>query len=263
MSINSSREVSMRLRRPRFVLSLVCLVAAGALIAGAAAADYAVSPPANGGTISGRVTFDGPVPEIASVPATKNPEVCGDSVPDPNATVVDPKTHGIEWVLLSLDGVAQGKAPADQYALANQGCAFHPHVLGAMQRKTFVLENKDAVIHNTHIRLEQGGRTLLNDALSFHEGDAMYHPIEDHRVLLHDGMLKVNCDVHNWMSGYVAVMTNPYFAVTGADGSFAITDVPPGTYTVKVWHENLGEKTEQVTVTAGATATLDVTFSKP
>ena len=253
----------MRHRRHRSVLSLACLVAAAVLSAGVAAADYVVSPPADGGTISGRVTFDGTVPAIPSLPATKNPEVCGKTVPDPNATVVDAKTHGVEWVLVAVEGIAQGKAPADQYALANQGCAFHPHVLAAMKGKTFVLENKDAVIHNTHIRIEQGGRTLLNDALSFHEGDAMYHPVEDHRVLMRDGMLKVNCDVHDWMSGYVAVETNPYFAVTGADGSFKITDVPPGSYTVKIWHENLGEKTEKVTVTAGGTTTLDVAFAKP
>ena len=194
----------MRHRRHRSVLSLACLAAAAALSPGAAAADYVVSPPADGGTISGRVTFDGAAPAIPSLPATKNPEVCGNTVPDPNATVVDAKTHGVEWVLVSVEGIAQGKAPADQYALANQGCAFHPHVLAAMKGKTFVLENKDAVIHNTHIRLKQGGRTLLNDALSFHEGDAMYHPVKDHRVLMHDGMLKVNCDVHGWMSGYIA-----------------------------------------------------------
>jgi plastocyanin len=252
----------MRHRRRKHLLSLVCVGAVGALIAGAAAADYKVAPPANGGTISGRVTLDGPVPEIPSIPATKNPEVCGNSVPDPNATVVDPKTHGVEWVLVSLEGVTEGKAPDDKYALANHDCAFHPHVLAAMQGQTFELQNKDAVIHNTHIRFE-GGRTLLNDALSFHEGDPMYHPVEDKRVLLHDGMLKVNCDVHGWMSGYVAVMSNPYFAVTGADGSYEITDVPPGSYTVKIWHENLGEKTESVTVAAGGKATLNVTLSKP
>jgi Carboxypeptidase regulatory-like domain len=248
----------------RSVLTLVCLAAAGALVATAAsAADYQVSPPANGGAISGRVTFDGPVPKIPEITADKNPEVCGASVPDPNATVVDTKTHGVEWVLVSLDDVAAGKAPADEYPIANHGCAFHPHVLGAVQGKTFVLENKDAVIHNTHIRLEQGGRTLLNDALSFHEGDAMYHPVKDHRVLLHGGMLKVNCDVHGWMSGYIDVLANPYFAVTDADGSYKITDVPPGDYTVQVWHENLGAKTEHVSVKPGATTTLDVTYSKP
>ena len=248
-------------RRSSFAVALVCLGAVGALIASAAAAAYTVSAPANGGTISGRVTLEGAVPEIPKIPVTKNPDVCGQTVPNPDATVVDPKSHGVEWVLVSLENVSQGKAPADEYTLANQGCAFHPHVLGAVQGKTFVLENKDNVIHNTHIRFS--GRTLLNDALSFHEGDAMYHPVKDKRVLRQDGTLKVTCDVHGWMSGYVAVLPNPYFAVTGADGTFEIKDVPPGSYTVDVWHENLGKKTEKATVKPGETTTLDVTFSKP
>jgi len=244
--------------RCRLVAVLACSVAAGLLGPGSAHAAYVVSPPTGGGTIAGHVTFDGPVPSIPSITVTKNPEICGATVPDPKATVVDPKTHGVEWVLLSLDGVGQGKAPEAEYTLANKGCSFQPHVMAAMAGAGFVLENKDAAIHNTHIRFNS--RTLLNDALSFHEGDAMYHPVKDPRLLQRPGMLKVNCDVHDWMGGYVDVLENPYFAVTDKDGAYKITDVPAGTYTVKVWHENLGEKSESVTVAGGQTATLDVVF---
>ncbi len=236
---------------------VVCLVFAGVA---ATAHAYDVSPPANGGTISGHVTFEGAVPEVGTIKTTKNQDVCGATVPNPDATVVDPKNHGVEWAVVSLEDVSQGKAPEKSYTLANKGCAFHPHVLAAMEGQTFELENKDPVLHNTHIRV--GNRTLLNDALSFHEGDAMYHPIEDQRVLRRPGLLKVNCDAHEWMSGYVDVLPNPYFAVTDASGAFEIKDVPPGTYKVKVWHENLGEQTKSVTVPAGGSATLDVQLTK-
>ncbi len=239
---------------------VVCLALAGAVAVAGVAHAYTVSPPSNGGTISGRVTFDGPAPEVGTIKTTKNQDVCGATIPNPDSTVVDPKTHGVEWAVVSVEDVTQGKAPEDSYALANKGCAFHPHVLAAMEGQTFELENKDPVLHNTHIRI--GNRTLLNDALSFHEGDAMYHPIQDHRVLRRAGLLKVNCDAHEWMSGWVDVLSNPYFAVTDSTGAFEITDVPPGTYTVKVWHENLGETTQSVTVTAGGTANLDVTLKK-
>ncbi len=244
--------------RPRASVVLA-LCGLGGVLASSALA-YQVAPPANGGTISGHVHFEGTPPAVASIPATKNPDVCGKTVPDPNATIVDAKTHGVEWAVVSLENVPAGKAPADEYALANQGCAFHPHVLAAAAGETFVLENKDAVIHNTHIRI--GSRTLLNDGLSFHEGEAMYHPVKDKRVLARAGLLKVNCDVHGWMSGYVDVLDNPYFAVTDRDGAFTIGDVPPGTYTAHVWHENLGEQTASVTVAAGGGATLDFTFPK-
>lgn len=234
------------------LLSLCC--------AATAAAQYKVEPPKNGGTVEGHVTFNGPVPPIPQVKTTKNQDVCGKTVPDPKATVVNPKDHGVEWAVVYLENVPAGKAPADTYAIANKGCSFQPHVLAAMQGKTFELENKDPVLHNTHIRFM--GRTLINVALSFHEGDPMYHPLMNPRILQHSGLVNVNCDAHEWMAGYIQVLTNPYFAVTGADGSYKITDVPPGSYTVKVWHENLGDKTEKVTVPASGTAKLDVAYSK-
>lgn len=242
-------------------LTAACIFIVSALgLAAAARAQYQVVPPKNGGTIEGRVTLPGPVPPIPQFKTTKNQDICGKTVPQPKATVVDPATHGVEWAVVDLQDVAAGKAPADSYTLANKGCTFVPHVVGAVAGKTFVLENKDPVIHNTHIRLS--GRTMLNMALSFHEGDAMYHPIKDQRVLSKAGLLNVNCDEHEWMAGYIQVLPNPYFAVTAADGSYKITDVPPGTYTVAVWHENLGDKTEKVTVAASGTAKLDVAFGK-
>jgi uncharacterized protein (DUF2141 family) len=64
------------------------------------------------------------------------------------------------------------------------------------------------------------------------------------------------------MNGAIGVMANPYFAVTGDDGSFTLTDVPAGTYTVEAWHESLGEKSASATVAAGGTATADLQYSK-
>jgi plastocyanin len=234
------------------------LLAAGLLASTASRAAYTTAPPADGGTLSGKVTFSGQPPAIPTITTTKNQDVCGATVPDPKATVVNPKDHGVEWAVVSLQNVAQGKAPDEKYTLVNKGCAFHPHVLAAMVGQTFVLENDDPVLHNTHIRI--GNRTLLNDALSFHVGDAMYHPIEDHRVLQRTGELEVNCDAHEWMNGHIQVEDNPYFAVTDADGSFKISDIPPGTYTVNVWHENLGEQSQSVSVPAKGSATANFTF---
>jgi hypothetical protein len=73
-------------------------------------------------------------------------------------------------------------------------------------------------------------------------------------------MLQLGCDVHRWMTAYVGVVTNPYFAVSNAAGTFEISRVPAGTYTVHTWHERYGQLTRNVTVKAGATAVLDFAY---
>lgn len=247
----------MRQRR-HFAVLLVLSFAFAVLWVAAANAAYVVAAPADGGSLAGTVTYAGTPTAVPEIKTTKNQDVCGATVPDPKATVVNAKNHGVAWALVTIEGVAQGKAPAPKYNLVNKGCAFHPHVLAAMVGQTFVLENADPVLHNTHVRV--GSRTLLNDALSFHMGDAMYHPIEDQRVLQRAGQLNVNCDAHEWMNAYIQVEESPYFAVTDANGAFEITDVPPGTYNVKVWHENLGEQTQSVVVAAKAKATANFAY---
>lgn len=219
---------------------------------------YQVVNVSNGGTIAGTVTFDGSPPTVSTVKTTKDQDVCGETVPDPNATVVNPANRGIRWVIAYLEGITEGKAPTEEYVLDNEDCSFQPHVMGAVEGKRFVLENSDPVLHNTHIYL--GRRTLLNSALSFHKGDPMYMPITNTRVLRRSGQLTVQCDAHEWMSSHVIVLEHPYFDVTNGDGTFRITDVPPGTYTLKTWHENLGQQSSQVTVEAGKETRANLTF---
>ena len=73
--------------------------------------------------------------------------------------------------------------------------------------------------------------------------------------------MSFRCDVHGWMRAYANVVTHPFFDVTGADGSFEIKGLPPGTYTIEAWHERLGTQTQQVTISDAATsATADFSF---
>src|SRR5262245_47192041 len=74
-------------------------------------------------------------------------------------------------------------------------------------------------------------------------------------------MMRVGCDIHSWMVAWVGVETHPYYAVSGADGSFKIANVPPGKRTIRVWHEKFGQLTKTVNVAAGATANVDFAYT--
>ena len=61
-------------------------------------------------------------------------------------------------------------------------------------------------------------------------------------------MIRIGCDLHPWMNSYIVIKAHPYYSVTGENGSFELTDVPPGKYDLKIWHETLGEKKRTVAV---------------
>jgi hypothetical protein len=110
-------------------------------------------------------------------------------------------------------------------------------------------------LHNSHFFLMEGAtkKNLVNMALPKKD-----QVIENTKILRKDGLVSVQCDAHDFMQGYIWVLPNPYGAVTGDNGDFKLTDVPAGKYTLKVWHEGLGEKTIPVTVEAGKDAKVSV-----
>ena len=155
-----------------------------------------------------------------------------------------------------LKGIGAGKPWPEMLTrvpvLDQESCKFHPHVQVARQGSLDIV-NSDPVLHNTHGYY--GKRTAFNVAL----------PEKDQKVtkvLKQPGTVKVDCDAHGWMLGWVHVVDNPYFFQTGDDGTFSITDVPPGDYTLRAWQEWLGEIEIPVTVRAGEATELDIDLTK-
>lgn len=133
-----------------------------------------------------------------------------------------------------------GPVVLDQY-----NCWYRPHVLGVMTGQTIKAINSDpGVLHNLHFL------SKANPPLNFGEpGEQSGGNIPSRPVIFrHPEMIPVQCDVHPWMHAVVAVLDNPYFSVTLKDGSFSITDLPPGKYVLKAWHERLGSQTLSVTL---------------
>jgi hypothetical protein len=136
--------------------------------------------------------------------------------------------------------------------LVNEKGRFIPHVQVAKQGAKLEVVNNDPVLHNTHGFQE--GRTIFNPAVPT-QGLKVQAPLRK------PGIIEVMCDAHDWMNGWVVVLEHPYFSVTGEDGSYSIADIPPGTYAVTAWHEKLGKKQTQITVTAGRSQNVDFAFS--
>lgn len=213
---------------------------------------YEVASVQDGGTISGKVTYAGTVP-TRKIIVTKDKSACGDNREDPEVVVGPGK--GVKDAVVYLKDVQKGKAfekPAKPPEIVNHNCAFVPHVQ-AIPVGGIVIVNADPVMHNTHGFLEK--QTVFNVAL----------PMKDQRVekkATKPGMMRVECDTHGWMLGWIFAAENPYHAITAEDGSFKIADVPPGSYTLVAWQEYTGPNEQQVTVKAKEATTVNVDLKK-
>lgn len=213
---------------------------------------YEVSPVSDGGSVQGKVVYNGSVPTKKVIP-TKDTSVCGNPRTDPLVQVGPDK--GVENAVAYLVGIEQGKdwpEAAAKPVLDQKDCRFVPKVQ-VMPTGTLEILNSDPVLHNTHGYY--GRRTAFNLALP-NEGQSVT------TELARPGTVRVDCDAHGWMEGWLYVVANPYYAVTGADGTFSITDVPPGEYTLIVAQPYSGTVEQTITVSAGQAASVDVELKK-
>ena len=224
---------------------LVALPLAGPVLA----AKYQEGEVSGGGTIRGQVVYHGPVKTRTVLP-TKDKNVCGGIRKEP--LVVVGEGGAVRDSVVFLKDVAAGKpwpeATAARPVLDQEKCRFEPHVQVARRGRIDIV-NSDPVLHNTHGYY--GKRTAFNVALPIQGGKVT-------KLLRSPGEVRIDCDAHGWMLAWIYVVDNPYFAQTGEDGAFSITDVPPGEYTLAVWQETLGLAEMPVTVAADGTTEVPV-----
>lgn len=216
------------------------------------AAPYQAVNVTEGGTITGVVRFDGVPPKPARLEVSKDRDVCG-SHPLYDQSLEVARDGGIRNVVVTITDISRGEAfrRAPEVKFDQRRCEYTPHVAVFPAGSTVEIINSDGILHSIH------SESVINPVVD------MAQPGFKKTIRVTIGQpeaIKVTCDAHNWMLGWWYVTANPYYAITGADGRYSITNVPPGTYTVQVWQEKLGTQTRKVTVKSATNASADFTM---
>ncbi len=206
----------------------------------------------NGGSISGVVNFKGTAPKAKKLRITKDKKVCDKSAKiDPSLIVSGGKVVN---AVVTITDIKKGKEMKAMKVTFNQdGCEYKPHVLALPAGSTIEILNPDKILHNIH--------TYSKVNKPFNRAQPKFKKKLKVKISKPEAV-SVKCDVHSWMSGWFFVTANPYYSVTKDDGAFKLTNVPPGTYNVEVWHETLGKKSQKVTVAAKQDAKVNFELAK-
>jgi hypothetical protein len=210
----------------------------------------------NGGTIRGRIVFGGSPPRPPLISMAKDPNClkinAGKKIFDD--TLITAAGNTVQNVFVHIKSGLQRTSypPSSKFVQLDQkGCIYTPRVQGAMIGQTLKIVNSDQTLHNIH---SQSPEYLLNIAQPI-AGMVYNLPLKSQAV-----MLILKCQIHQWMLGYVGVLSHPFYGVSDSAGSYEIKNIPPGRYEVQAWHEQLGTMVQSVQVRAGATITLDFTY---
>jgi Carboxypeptidase regulatory-like domain len=224
--------------------ALVALVAVSGGVAG---------PPhraAIAGTISGKVTYTGTLPKIRTIDMAKEPScVTQHSTPVTSEDAVTGPGNSVRYVVVYISAGDQGAAAStDTVRYDQKGCLYIPHVAVMQVHQPLAVFNDDPTSHNIHPL----ARVNPEWNKSQPKGAPPIRTTWDQPEFI-----PVKCNVHPWMHGYFVVLATPNFSVTDSSGSFSLTGLAPGTYTVTAWHERFGTRSQEVTIAGSETKTAN------
>jgi len=212
---------------------------------------------ANAATVTGKVSFTGEKPKMATIDMSANPACArahsGGPQKSEEVVVNDNGTlkNTFVWVKSGLPD-RQWPTPSGAVELDQKGCMYGPRVIGVMTGQNITIKNNDPTNHNIH--------PLPKVNQEWNESQAPGTDPKMKTFARQEIMIPVKCQVHPWMKSFINVVGHPFYAVTGDDGSFTIKGLPPGTYTIEVRHEKLPAQEQQVTVGAKESKNVDFTL---
>jgi hypothetical protein len=212
-------------------------------------------PTGSEATIVGTISFLGKPPKPLRIDTSADP-VCERVNPDPTTDWVTVANHKLANVVVYVRAESLNSylfdAPSPDVTLEHKGCRYVPHVLGMQTQQTLKILNSDPTTHNTHPtpknnrewnQSQPPGAIAIEQRFAWPE---LFIPIKDNQ--------------HPWEKAYVGVFSHPFFSVSSTDGSYRISGLPPGQYTVVAWHERLGEQTTDVFLAGSEQKELDLVF---
>lgn len=213
--------------------------------------------PATTGSVNGAVKFEGVVLAAETISVQGNPECAtfhaGGTIHSEEIVSQNGRLQNvIVYVKEGLENYAF-TPPSDAVRIDNNQCVYKPHVSAAQVGQPVELYNSDATLHNMH--------SYSTKNKSFNVGLPIQGMKQVKKFESAELPVTIKCDVHPWMRGYLAVLPHPYFAVTGADGSFQLKGLPPGDYLIEAWHEKLGAQSQKITIGPQETKELEFTFA--
>jgi hypothetical protein len=220
----------------RFALALVCMTSTA----------YA-------GSVKGTVLFEGEPPAQDTLKRDSDPKCSKDKADE--AVVV---TKGkLRDVVVRVKNGSAGKhaAPATPVLIDQKDCMYTPRVVGIVAGQKLQVKNSDSTFHNVW------GQVANKDVFNKPQAPKAAALSLDPSAAKPDDIVELKCGVHGWMHAYVAVQDHPFFAVTAADGTFEIKNLPKGTYTLEAWHPTLGTKSMQIEIGKNKRADVSARFS--
>ena len=240
------------------------------MTAPAQAAKYVAGAVTDGGSVSGKVNFEGALPEdaVERITISKNPDVCDDEGTGYREVVwVDVKDGALRGAFVFIEKIAKGKEWAvpegDGYVILQKGCRFRPWAQVVKPGPVVIRHaDPDSVLHNINTREMIGvekKRIVKRTMFNFGQPDPgdIIKKLKPRR----SPYISLNCEAHNFMFGFMMAPKHPYAVVVNEDGTYSLDDVPAGEYTVAAWHPRFGIQKSKLTVPAKGTAEASFTFS--
>jgi plastocyanin len=215
----------------------------------------AVNPvnPETAGSVTGKISFEGTPPRTEPIKMSSDPKCAaeGGTAMTESVVVNDGALQNVFVYVKDGLGNLVFPIPTTPVVLDQKGCHYEPHVFGIQVGQPLEIRNSDPTLHNVH--------AVARANQEFNTGQPIQGMKTTHVFTAKEVLLPFKCDVHGWMNSFAGVVDHPFYAVTGADGTFTLKGLPPGTYTIEAVHEKLGAQTQSVTI--GEKETKDIAFT--